>query len=272
MDVQQQAENYECIVCGSDQTWNLDPSGRYQNIVYYLNFPKKQRRVTYAASFGNWVEKLPNHENEVLPWIRTYDMLSMREESGVDYLRSKGFDCKLVLDPTLLLDSSEYASICAETANRDYVLLFSWSGSRNAIWTTNHIAKRLGIKPICIVPPPRTMFSGIERKLDVGPKEFLGLIKNASFVVTDSFHGTVFSILYERPFISVNNGRPDTRRLSLLNQLGLNSLYLNPDELDFDEIQSVNFAQAKQKLENLRSDSLSYLKKAIGAQDGNDTL
>jgi hypothetical protein len=264
-DVMRQAENYECIVCGSDQTWNLDPAGRYQNAVYYLNFPKKQRRVTYATSFGNWVKKLPDHEDEVLPWIKTYDMLSMREESGAAYLRSKGFDCELVLDPTLLLESGEYSSICAEPAERDYVLLFSWPGSKNAVMITNMVSGKLGVKPICIVPPPRTMFSGIERKLDVGPKEFLGLVKNAAFVVTDSFHGTVFSIQYEKPFVSVNNGESDTRRLSLLDRLGLSDHYLAPDKLDFDKILSTDFASAKQKLLRLRDDSIAYLQRAIGA-------
>ena len=66
-DVEKQANKYDCVICGSDQTWNLDPSVRYQNAVYFLNFPKHQRRISYATSFGQWVEKAPEHEDEFLP-------------------------------------------------------------------------------------------------------------------------------------------------------------------------------------------------------------
>ncbi|MDR1908114.1 MAG: polysaccharide pyruvyl transferase family protein [Holosporales bacterium] len=263
-EVIEQAGNYECIVCGSDQGWNLDPAGRYFNMIYYLNFPKKQRRVTYATSFGDWVEKLPQCENEVLPWIQTYDMLSMRERSGVSYLQSKGFDCKLVLDPTLLLKVEEYKNIEEETAMTKYVLLLSWIGSKDALHIAKDVANKLGLKIVCIMASPKHIFSGVKRKLDVGPKEFLGLIKNATFVVTDAFHGAVFSIQYEKPFVSVNNGNFDTRRQSLLSQLGLESHYLRPLEVDFDKIMSTDFAPTKRKLESLKDDSIAYLKKAIG--------
>lgn len=265
-EVAEMASDYKCIVCGSDQTWNLDPAIRYQDIVYYLNFPKSQRRVSYATSFGNWVEKISQNERDVLPCIRTFDALSMREESGVRYLKSKGFDCKFVLDPTLLLNASEYNNILEKSDLDDYILLFSWSGSRNAVKIAKHIARGLGCKPICIVPPPRTMFSGIQRKLDVGPKEFLGLVNKAQFIVTDSFHGTVFSILYEKPFISVDNGKMDARRLSLLKSLELEKLYQDPSNINLSNIMSMDFSATKQILGRLREDSIEYLKKAIDGE------
>lgn len=263
-EVEIHAEDYECIVCGSDQTWNLEPSIRYQNPVYYLNFPKKQRRVSYATSFGDWVEKAQNHEDVFLPWVKTYDSLSMREDSGVKYLQSKGLECELVLDPTLLLTSQEYDKICSEPIMKEpYVLLFSWNGAKEAVEVTKKIAKELKCKPIYIVAPPRAMFSGIERKLDVGPKEFLSLIKNAEFVVTNSFHGTVFSALYEKPFVSVVSGKADTRRQSLLKQLGLLHHLVTPEELNLNDIKSTDFKKVKKQITILKQKSLDYLKRAI---------
>jgi len=267
-DVEKQVKNYECIVCGSDQTWNLDPSIRYQNLVYYLNFPKNERRVTYATSFGQWIEKVHEHEEEILPWIDTYDLLSMREESGVQYLREKGFKCEHVLDPTFLLDVSEYDKICSKPIiNEPYVLMFSWNGAKEVIQATKLIAKKLKCKAINIIPPPRSMFCGIERKLDVGPREFLSLIKNARCIVTNSFHGTVFSTIYEKPFVSVVSGVSDTRRHSLMKSIGLSDRLLKPDEIDLDKIMNSNFENSKILLENLKEKSLNYLIKAISIEE-----
>ena len=263
-DVEKQAEQYECIVCGSEQTWNLEPSIRYCNEVYYLNFPKKQRRVTYATSFGQWVEKLPQREDEVLPWIKTYDCLSMREESGVEYLRNKGFECEHVLDPTLLLDVDEYDKICdAPIMNEPYVLMFSWNCAKEVIEVAKAAAKKLNCKLINIVAPPRALFSGVERKLDVGPKQFLSLVKNAEFVVTNSFHGTVFSSIYGKQFASVISGKIDKRRQSLMHQLGLENNLIKPEDFDLNKIAKTDFSNVHQNIQNVRKTSLDYLNKAI---------
>jgi len=257
------AAGYDCIVCGSDQIWNLD--GRISSRVYYLNFPKEQRRVAYASSFGDWIHEVPKHESEVFPWIETFDALSMREETGVDYLRENGFDCQFVLDPTLLLTSTDFDHILLETKTEEpYVLLFSYSGAKNAIEITKKLSVKLDAKAICIVPPPRTMFSGIERKLDVGPREFLSLIKNAKCVVTDSFHGTILSIQYKKPFISVDTGGLDTRRRPLLRQLGLDNHFLAPNEIDYDRILFPDFSLFEERQQVLKNKSLAFLKKAIG--------
>ncbi len=263
-DVEKQAEEYECIVCGSDQTWNLEPSIRYCNEVYYLNFTKKQRRVTYATSFGQWVEKISDREADILPWIKEFDMLSMREESGVSYLRSKGFECEHVLDPTLLLNAEEYNKICEmPDLDKPYVLMFSWNCAKEVINVAKEAAKQLNCEVINIVAPPRALFSGVPRKLDVGPKQFLGLVKNAEFVVTNSFHGTVFSSLYNKQFASVISGSVDKRRQSLMKQLGLENNLIKPEEFNLSEIAKTDFDIVNKNIENIKKGSLEYLSKAI---------
>ena len=132
-DVQKECNNYDCIVCGSDQTWNQDPSIRYQTPLYYLNFEKKQRRISYATSFGSWEKSFHKQEYKLLPWIKQFDKLSMRERSSVDLLRSKGLNCEWVLDPTLLLNRVDYERIARERLIEEpYILLFSWDGSKEA--------------------------------------------------------------------------------------------------------------------------------------------
>lgn len=262
--VQQECENYDCIVCGSDQTWNLDPSIRYETPLYYLNFPKKQKRITYATSFGSWVNDFHTREQEVMPWIKAFDYLSMREESGVELLRNKGLKCEWVLDPTLLLQCEDYDKIANKRIIQEpYVLLFSWNGAAEAVAIAKAVSKKLGCKAYYIVPPPRAMFCGIERKLDVGPKEFLSLIKHADFVVTNSFHGTVFSTIYQKPFISAIANNPDTRRASLMKQLGLENHLMNPINMDLDKIYCTDFDSVSERLKPLREHSISYLYNAL---------
>lgn len=266
-DVEKQAEQYDCIICGSDQTWNLDPSSRYQNAVYFLNFPKHQRRISYATSFGQWVKKAPEHEDEFLPWISEYEALSMREQSGVEYLRSKGLECELVVDPTLLLEKENYDVLCRERLiNEPYILLFTWDGSKDATRIAKRIKHITNAKPIYIVAPPRAMLSGVERKLNVGPCEFLSLVKNADYVVTNSFHGTVFSIIYKKKFVSVFSGHVDTRRESLMKQLGLTDHLMTEENFNIDIIQKTDYTGVEEKLFDFKMSSMDYLMKAIKAE------
>lgn len=264
-DVKQECENYDCIVCGSDQTWNLDPSIRYETPLYYLNFPKKQRRITYATSFGSWVNKFETREKELLPWIKQFDALSMREESGANLLRSKGLNCEWVVDPTLLLTQNDYDKIVDDRIiEKEYILLFSWDGAKETIEITKKISKQLNCEAYLIVPPPRAMFCGIKRKLDIGPKEFLNLIKYAKLIVTNSFHGTVFSTVYKKPFISAIKEEADPRRASLMKQFGLEDHLMNPNNYNLDKIFSTDFSIVEKKLSPLREHSINYLYKALG--------
>ena len=97
--------------------------------------------------------------------------------------------------------------------------MFGWNTNDDLIKAAKKVSEELSLPVYNIVPPPRGLFSGIKRKLDVGPCEFLSMIKHAEFIVTNSFHGTAFSVTYEKPFVSiVSNDKPDLRMESLLKQ------------------------------------------------------
>ena len=103
------------------------------------------------------------------------------------------------------------------------------------------------------------MFCGIQRKLDVGPREFLSLVKYAEFIVTNSFHGTVFSTIYKKPFISAIKGEVDPRRASLMKQLGLENQLISPERMELSTIMETDFSKVESNIEMLRKFSLSYL-------------
>ncbi|UZT05993.1 polysaccharide pyruvyl transferase family protein [Clostridium sp. LQ25] len=264
-DVIRHAKDYDCIVCGSDQIWNLDESDApTANPIFFLNFPKAQRRVSYAASFGKWVKKAPDHEEVFLPWLKQFDMISVRETSGVEYLKSRGLKCDLVLDPTLLLDEHEYDEICKERLIKEkYILLFSWNCNNDVIEAAKKVSREMNLPIINIVPPPRAIFKGVKRKLDIGPLEFLSMVKNAEFVVTNSFHGTAFSTIYNKPYVSIHTGIPDPRMASLLSQLGLSDHLVTYKEINVDKMVNTDFSLVKGKMKILRQSSIDYLKKAI---------
>lgn len=260
------AEDYKCIVCGSDQIWNYSQKDApAANLLYFLNFPKHQKRVSYAASFGGWVKEAPKYEDLFMPWLKKFDAISVREQSGVDYLRSRGIDCVLCLDPTVLLDAEDYNLICAERLIPEkYILMFSWSSPKNVINATKKISRQLNLPVVNIVPPPRALFSGIPRKLDVGPREFLSMIKNAEFVVTNSFHGTAFSTTFEKPYVSiVSDNEPDTRMKSLLEQLGLENHLVSGENINLDEIFNTDYSSVRSKKFSIRKFSLDWLSNAL---------
>lgn len=260
------AEEYDCIICGSDQIWNLSQQDApAANPLFFLNFPKKQKRVSYAASFGKWVKEAPAHEAVFLPWVKEFDAVSVRETSGVDYLRSRGVECSLTLDPTVLLDKEDYDKICVpRLIPEDYVLLFSWACNNETVKAAKSVAAQMNLPLISLTPPPRTMFSGVKRKLDVGPREFLSMIKYASFVVTESFHGTAFSMTLEKPFASVVVGQADPRMESLMHALGLDDHLVKPDQIDVAALMNTDFEAVRAKKKDFRASSLEFLKNAIG--------
>lgn len=258
--------DYDCIVCGSDQIWNLSQlDAPAANLLFYLNFPKKQKRVSYAASFGKWVTEAPQYAETIVPLLKEFDHISVREQSGVELLHSFGIDCEIALDPTVLLDREDYDSICRERlVDNPYVLMFSWSCGDEVVKAAKKVADELKLPLISLTPPPRAMFSGIKRKLDVGPREFLSMIKFADFVVTDSFHGTAFSTNFEKPYVSiVSNGKADPRMKSLLEQLGLHDHLVDSEHVDVRKLQETDFSNVLEKKRAARNGSLEFLRKAL---------
>ncbi len=259
------AADYDCIICGSDQIWNLSQKDApAANLLFYLNFPKTQRRVSYAASFGKWVKEAPLQEDVFLPWLKQFDAISVREQSGVDYIKSLGLDCEISLDPTILLDKEDYDVICRERLVKGkYVLMFGWKTNQDLIDVAKKVGGELNLPILNIVPPPRAMFCGIPRKLDVGPREFLSMIKHAEFVVTNSFHGTAFSTTFEKPYVSIVSGRADTRMESLLRQLGLSDHLVTKDNVNVKKMMETDFSSVREKKSVLRQSSFDYLKRAL---------
>lgn len=264
--------SYDVVIVGSDQVWRVEYSPNIDH--FFLNFLKKPiKKIAYAASFGvdSW-QFSPEKTQKIKQWLSDFEMLSVREDSGVnlckDYL---DIHAQHVLDPTLLLDKKDYINLIQKFSNNDnsiFTYILDGNSEKNKI--IHHISNKLNLLTFKKQPDKTyktELFVSDENKY-VYPKieEWLCAFRDASFVVTDSFHGTVFSIIFNKPFIAISNSERGTVRFqSLLKIFGLEhrliSCYENLDDtLIFEKI---DYSSINDKLEIERNKSLSFIKSAL---------
>lgn len=185
------AEEFDLFIAGSDQIWN--PNSPFVNSNMFMQFAPKQKRATYAASFS--VDEIPNSKREKFSqWIGEIDYVSVRELQAVKLVEQlTGKKPVLSLDPTLLLDNQKWENIAEKAENTielpDSYIISLFLGN-DYINEEKEIAKQTGLSVM--------RFKDFET---AAPDEFLKIIKNASLVLTDSYHVTIFSMLFHRPFI-----------------------------------------------------------------------
>lgn len=212
---------YDYYISGSDQIWNTVPNDF--DMAYYLPFVKEGSRIAYAPSFGQIGEI--SYVDEIKECLLKYDFLSVREENGVKLIEDLiGKRPPLVLDPTLLLPKQEWEKVIeSPIMEGKYIFFYTLFATKEMIEICKYFSREMGI-PVVIsnISNQYEIFSGFVKKLQAGPLEFLNLIKYAELVITSSFHGTVFSILLEKPFFAIH-GMEDKRIASLLENLSLQS-------------------------------------------------
>lgn len=206
------AKSYDCIIVGSDQVWR--PRYNYKIENSFLDFAKNTsiKRIAYAASFGvdEW-EYSPTQEKICSALAKKFDAISVREESGVKLCKEHlGVEATWVLDPTLLLKKEEYLQLCQDTpvnASR-FIAVYVLSLNDTIKATYENIAKEKNLE---------IKYFAADAKASLSVSEWLAMFRDASYVVTDSFHGTVFSIIFEKEFQCIyNQDRGATRFESLL--------------------------------------------------------
>lgn len=268
--------DFDCYIVGSDQTWRPQYSPKIEN--YFLDFLNGKKGnskcIAYASSFGTdeW-EYSPEKTEKVKVLVKQFDAISVREDSGIE-LCEKHLDTKaeLVLDPTLLLTAEDYIK---DLRLKDYAgdkFLFTYVLDKN-VAKLNYIdkcASKLGLK-VKSSQSEKDIFK--YKKSDVIAdylqppiEEWLSGFKNADFVITDSFHGMVFSILFRKPFVAiVNKERGTSRFTSLLKQLNLlDRLVFSVDSIPNEILDtSIDYEVVHKELEQLKNKSLAFLKQNL---------
>ena len=256
------APEADAYICGSDQIWNpfltLGVKG-----AYYLDFVDAGRkRIAYAPSFGKsrlhsiFSKKMKRH-------LEQMDAISVRETTGVRIVEELlGEKPEKLIDPTFLLTREEWEQAAAEIERKEpYMLLYIMQSDRAMYDCARGLKERLGLR---VVEISRYGFNpGFidETLVDVGPAEFLGLIKNAAYVCTNSYHGFIFSLLFEKPFFLVPCKRFRTRIYNLADMLSI--------ELDTEEGQEIvetryDPTRVREQIAKEREKALSWLNRELG--------
>ncbi|MBK8116975.1 MAG: polysaccharide pyruvyl transferase family protein [Candidatus Accumulibacter sp.] len=260
------AAEADLLVCGSDQIWNpsvqkgLDP-------VYFLDFGvhSRVRRISYAPSFGR-SELAPSFHAEAGRLIGRLDAISVREQSGVDIVRTvTGREAQCVPDPTILLgDFSELLAARREESER-HVFCYALRTAEVIRDVAEHVAKAYGAR---LISPcsARQRWRAIGTGVEPGPLEWLRLLDSASTVVTNSFHGVALSVIFNKPFVAVElpgkRGALNERVLNLLTHTGLLERVVNsadPKKLDSVMTRGIDWSGVNYQLAQMRAVGVRFL-------------
>ncbi len=260
---------YDVYVSGSDQIWNpyifqnkqFDPA-------FLLDFVRDGRRIAYAPSLG--VPQLPEDKAaELKRYLEPYSALSVREKRGQVLVREAADrQARVVLDPTLLLNGEEWGKLAQAPARQGpYILCYFVSDPGEAAPYALALSQRTGYPIVQLAGARRKIDGAKELVFDAGPREFLGLFQHAAAVVTNSFHGAVFSLQFQKNFftsMSPKERREPTfsRIYSLLSRLGCADRILGLDSTAPID-QEMDYEMVYRRLEEARADSLAYLKAAV---------
>lgn len=249
--------SYDLIISGSDQILNTTLTGNSR--AYYLSFAQEMPKMSYASSFGR--SNISDIEDEYIKkYLPDFQAVSVREESGKEIVDQR-INCfsEVVVDPVFLL-SREKWDILAPLLNKDrYIFVYAMENTTWLIKTIEQVSENYKL-PIKIVLGGDFRLS-IDGEVDssCGPREFLSYIKNAELIVTNSFHGTAFSIIFEKKFICVAHSEKNTRLEHLCKLIGEKKQVLEGEQLTKIDNYIISGCDAYSRLKEVIIKSKKYL-------------
>lgn len=261
-------QEYKNYIVGSDQVWN--PNNGTNIAPYFLTFaPEESNKVSYASSFGvGSINEV--YYSQYKKWINNLKHISTREADGVEIIKNiTGENATHVVDPTLLLSKDEWESFMVPYHHTEpYILFFIFKKNKYAEDLAYKIQNDTGYKIIrvCKNEIPLESDNKILNIRDFGPAEFLGLYSSASIVLTTSFHGSIFSLIFEKPFYTITpaSKNNNSRQESLMNIVGLkNRLLREGDDVDLQKLTDIDFVKVKDKLSKQIDISVKFLTNSL---------
>ena len=269
------SKEYDYFVFGSDQIWNTRFQLIRENIEFYLGHDiNSSKKISYAASFGT-DEVEPEYKYIIQEELRKFQAISVREMAGKKIIRdllSKD-DVSVVLDPTLLLTKEKWVSVSKKPVNfrkeEKYLLsYFLGNKSENISEYLKSMSRKYDARVIDLEIEFKTDNMINDRKIfTYNPSEFVWLISHAQCIITDSYHATVFSIIFNKGFVvfprisTESNNDTNSRLFSLLKTFGKLDNYMG-NKTEFPDIITDNIV-SQDLLKKYRQDSLSFLSNSI---------
>lgn len=270
--VREAEKNYDAFLCGSDQLWLPMNLGSH---FYTLEFaPDNKPKIAYATSFG--VSEIPKSQKRATKkYLERFQALSSRELRGSQIIKElTGIDAVTVCDPTLLLTGDEWFEIIPSnrSVEKPYIFAYFLGNNESHRTETMKLAKEKGL-PVVTVPFLDNFVEcdktfGDRQMYDLDSADFVNLIRNAEYVVTDSFHGSVFSILNHKKFVTFSRFSDESKQSrnsrieSLFSLTGLASRHCTGNVLDVID-KDIDFIAVDEKLSALRKESIEFLDNAL---------
>jgi len=266
----------DVIITGSDQVWNPESLGEVDK-VYFLGFGAKDiKRVSYAPSFGT-AKVDGRFREEISTYIKKLNAVSVREIEGKEHIRElTGIEAEIVLDPVFLLDKNQWLRYANDKMKiqEPYLLLYARERSPLLVAAAIKIAKDKNLKVVNISKILLGLNKYDENIFDIGPGGFLDLFRNASVVCTNSFHGTAFSIIFEKPFVVIPHRTRNTRIESILSIMQLTKQQVNDinqlNEISTDDLIHYDLEKTQFILNSERKKSLEFLVNGIETDKKDD--
>lgn len=256
-------EEYDMIFHGSDQIWRKQPDWNTYNPVYYgMHEIKSKLKVSYAASMGS----LPKKDSDrilVKKYLNNLNHIGVRELDLRDMVLNFGFKCSLDVDPTLLLSGEDWSNYfnLKKKGEEKYVLYYFLLPNTFKLDEIEQFAKGRGLK-LKIIYGHATERNTHKKITTADPCEFLDLLYNAEYVITSSFHGLVFSILFHKQFFASFSLNPD-RAKSILEVLQIHNRLLSPNSVIPATVGNIDYDRVEEALSMYRNSSLNNLSELL---------
>lgn len=254
---------YDAYITGGDQVWGPIATSEYDRL-YFWDFLTKKNIFSYSSSFGK-ADIQASKQDTIRGMLEKYKYLTVREDTAVKIIKKMGFDnVDQVLDPVFMPDTQYWKEFSKKPqTTRPYMLVYQVHASKSFEEYTRDIAKKKGLELIRVSNSfAHSIRSGKFAYLPT-PEEFLGYFEACKYVITDSFHATVFSIIFEKQFSVFHSGITNTRIESLLRKFDLKSRLIQ-DNSDFSQLKKeVDYSRVSKELKQQRDSSLGVISHSI---------
>ena len=258
--------DYDVYITGSDQVFNANVNKN--DASFFLDFVSNKTKCSYAASMGS-IKQFEESNIDPISYLRSFDYLSVREPDAADYLSNKlERECLTVIDPVWLLSMEQWNRLIVNSKEKSpYILVYNLMDYKYMRDYVKELSKKTGYKVIVVNKYiiGDYMYWGVAKnKSNSSPSEFLSLIKNAEFFVTDSFHGTSLAIILETRFavaLNKNAYNTNSRITNILNLSELASQVIEEGNQPFEN--SIDFNKAKERMSDFINNSKKYLERIV---------
>ncbi|MDD6082296.1 MAG: polysaccharide pyruvyl transferase family protein [Oscillospiraceae bacterium] len=257
---------FDAFICGSDQIWNTACTCRVIP-AYFLSFVSDDKlKIAYAPSVAQIHDEISDEEKKQLKkLVNRIDYISVREESTAPYIKQftdKQVD--IVLDPTLLLDKKDYCDLISDELNfenRKYIFYYTLQKNVEMEDYCYRLSEEKKLKILYISKVDIKRFKNSENIYGISPNDFIGYIRNAEYIVTNSFHATVFSIIFEKQLCTFGTKKSFVRMQDFLRELGIEQRIYKDSSFNIDE--KIDYSDVKIRKRELTNHSKEYIENAL---------